>query len=407
MTSNRTDEPAGRAWAAVALAVLLFLASLRWVLGQASHGTLLVDASSLLYQSTNLSFNYVEFGAIRRGLAGTLLYGLGLDARVATLVFHTVSAAAFSVAAALVYRRIRGPGWLRAAYAVVAMALALRWAENAIGFTDLAIAALAAFATLAMASRRQVLACLLISLGLFMHESSLIFGLPLLLALLLSTGSTDLPPGTRWRAAAVVTATLAVYLALGALPHVDAATMADAVRAKFPSHRYVDWAVYFAVGGLRGVRTSVCQNATDPNFWLHLATGCALLALLVAAFGRTLPGGWRWLALASLPSYLFLAAVANDNARWITLACFNIWLVAAAAPVHGPRTRRSAWPTLLSAVALLVLTHPKASRSTTPMFEASPLLELVARQLGAPATPTFAEALQRCDPTWREVLGPR
>lgn len=410
MSARPRATPAG-AWPATGLTLVLLLASMRWVASGAAREDLLADGSYMLYPAATLAFNYFEFGAVRRGLGGSLLHLTGLDLRLATLVFHLVSAAALSVAIGLLFRRLEGPRWVRAVFAFTALALMLRWAEDAVGRTDLAIAALLAFATLAARSRRPGVAGLLVGTGLFIHETSVILGVPLLAALLIVQRSDPAGRASAFRPdaaalAAVLAGCLAVYIGLMWLPHADTATMIAAVRAKFPPHRYVDWAIYFAVSDQRGVRTSLCQNATDPNFWLHLGSGLALIGLIAFALGRTLLHGRRALLLAAVPPYLFLAVVANDNARWITLACFNVWLVAAAASRSLPPVGLRRWPGAAAALALLLLTHPKATPwSPAPLFEASPLIERVARRLGGPVTSSFSDTLERCDPGWRDAVG--
>lgn len=409
--------PSAGAWPAAGLAFVLLLASLRWVASSAARDDLLGDGSYMLYPGATLAFNYFEFGAVRRGLGGSLLHLTGLDLRIATLGFHVVSAAALAAAIGLLFRRIEGSRWVRAAFALTALALMARWAEDAVGRTDLAVAALLAFATLAVRAHRPVAAGLLVGSGLFIHETSMILGAPLLMALfVVQRGEAD--GRGRWhgrearldaaRLAGVLGACLALYIGMAWLPHADTATMIAAVRAKFPPHRFVDWAIYFAVSGNRGVRTSVCQNATDPNFWLHLGSGLLLIGVIAFALGRTLAHGRRALLFAAVPAYVFLAVAANDNARWITLACFNLWLVAAVASRNGVRAARHRPVGAAAALAFLLLTHPKAAPwSPTPLFEASPFIERLVRKLGGPPTPTFAEALERCDPGWREAVGLR
>jgi len=392
---------------ALLLSLILVVASMRWIASAGGRSELFTADSYLLYQAATMGFNYFELGAVRRGLGGSIVHLLNPDMLVATLMFHVLSAVAVAVAAGLLFRRIAGPPWIRAVFAFTAVTIMLRWAEDAVGRTDLSIAALLAFATLAMTAGRLMLACALVCIGLFIHETSFIFGLPLLAALLLRRGgwSAWRANDKAWAGLAFAVA-LALYAGMAWLPHVDTQTAIDTVRAKFAAHRFVDWGIYFAVSGSRGVRTSVCQNMIDPNFWLHVGGGLVVLLVIGLALGSRIRAEWRAMLLASLPPFLFLCVVANDNARWITLACFNVWLVAAATPDRHGRSEVPARLAVAAAFALLLLTHPRLGRSQTPMFEASPLLERVSRQLGGPRTPTFAQALQRCDPGWRDALGP-
>ena len=102
--------------------------------------------SPLLYQAATLGFNYFELGAVRRGLGGSIVHLLSRDILLATVYFHLLAAAAVAAGATLVFARLTAPLATRLAFVFVALAIMLRWAEDA-GRTDMAVAALLAFAT--------------------------------------------------------------------------------------------------------------------------------------------------------------------------------------------------------------------------------------------------------------------
>jgi hypothetical protein len=57
--------------------VLLVALSTRLLASAVRRGVLLTDESPLLYHAATLAFNYFDFGSVRRGLAGSVVYLLG------------------------------------------------------------------------------------------------------------------------------------------------------------------------------------------------------------------------------------------------------------------------------------------------------------------------------------------
>jgi hypothetical protein len=448
-----------RAWPAFALWLLLVGLSTRLLASAWQRHVLYTDESPLLYHAATLGFNYVDFGFVRRGLGGTLLHLFGANWLRGAAIFHVLAAAAVAAGACVLFARLARPWPERAAFALLLIALMLRWAEDP-GRTDIAVAALLGGAALAVLAGRPVPAALAVAVSLFVHETGFVFGLPLLAGLWLDQG--------RWRAlrrrdavgvATVLALALLLYLAFDRLPRADARTMVEVVRSHFPPHTYVDWAIYFAIGGWRGVQTSLCQNAGDPTYALHVGGGLLVIALFIAILRRGSAPGWPAALLVSLPPFLFLSVVANDISRWAVLAAFNVWLLAAASKPEEPRRAASVralpgqapggrpqrgqaftspapearaprdreptgsawhghaprgpmlrqsrgaplWRVLLAAL-VIPLIHPKTWPIEDPIFAPTPVLERLARRLGGPATPRFAEVLERCDPGWRRVL---
>jgi hypothetical protein len=196
------------------------------------------------------------------------------------------------------------------------------------------------------------------------------------------------------------------------LPHSDLQSMVDAVRAKFVPHLQVDWALYFALSGTRGVATSICQNWTDPSYWTHPFGGAVVLIVVYIA----LAGGRKYeipiMLIAAIPPFAFLCIVANDTARWTMLASFNLCLVSSFAASTEKQTYIPSWLALAAAFILLPLIHPSPRMAALfvndwveyPIYVGSPAIEWVLRKAGAPRTPGLTEALERCDPDWRRVL---
>ena len=378
-------------------------------------GNLAGAESPILYQAATLGFNYFELGPVRRGLGGSIVYLLSDNALLGTAIFYLLSAVAVAAGACLLFARLRAPLLTRATYALVMLAIMMRWAEDA-GRTDVAVAALLAFAAHAMARGRSALACAWVGLGVLIHESSVIFGLPLLAALALRHGWRSIPARGWWGGAGVLGFALAAFLVVVWLPQTSPGTMVDVVRSKFSSHPIADWAIYFAVSGARGVQMSICQNLNDPTYWLHVSGGILVIALAAVALSRAPARDWPAIALATLPPFLFLSVVANDFSRWTNLASFNLWLLLISTPQARAGARLPRWLAPMAAVLFLLLSHPllyglELQHDLALRFEGdrriyagSPVIERIVRKLGAPRTPSFPESLQRCDPTWRDVL---
>lgn len=385
---------------------LLVCASARLILYYWLEGDLFTLESPMLYQAGTLGFNYFEFGAVRRGMGGSIAYLLADDLLVATVSFHLMFAAILSAAACWLYWRMEASTATRIAYAATLLAILMRWGED-VGRTDMAVVVLFAFATIAMTRRKLVVATACVCLGVFIHESSFIFGLPLLAALVWRCGGPRAfaPSQLRW-AAAVILATLVAYAAMSWLPHLDRQTMVDAVRAKLPHYKHVDWAIYFALSGFRGVEASMCQNATDPSYWTHPAGGLLAIATAFIACSWRIRREWMTVLLAALPGFVLLCIVANDVARWTMFACINIWLLQAATGTRSGTPDVRPWMAALCGMILAPAVNPRTVDSIEyPIYSGSPAFERVIRKAGGARTPSVEEALARCDPYWREVLG--
>jgi hypothetical protein len=412
ITMGQTDSAFARFCQSALLFVLLWAASSRLLLKSILNGDLLNGNSPLFYQAATLGFNYFEFGPVRRGLGGSLAYLLSDNLLLGTARFHILMSAAVAAAVAILFYRLDFALARRLAFALVSFAMMLRWAEDA-GRTDMAIAALLAGATIAMQRCRLDWATAAVGAGIFVHESSLIFGGPLLVALVLMRGGLRGFSATiKIRAAGALAIALSCYVFMGFLPQSNVQVMVDAVRAKFEPNLFVDWAVYYAVSGTRGIATSICQNSTDPSYWMHPFSGAVVLVVVYTALAGRRKCDLPVMLIAAIPPFAFLCIVANDIARWTMLASFNLLLVSSSTTSTEKETFIPSWLALAAALILLPLIHP-ASRMATimlsdwieyPIYSGSPAIEWILRKAGAPRTPGLVEALERCDPDWRRVL---
>jgi hypothetical protein len=362
----------------------------------------------LQYKAATLAVDFVDFGAVHRGLGGSLARLLTSDAVDAVVAFHFASALGVACVLALLYARFQAPVVRRGAFAVVALALMMRWGEDG-GRIDLTVVALLGAATLAWQAGRIATAALTVGFGLFIHEATFILGVPLLAAMAWRDASRGDLARQRIRTPLMILgATLAVYVAFQWLPHSTNAEIAARVRERVGNNEAVDVALYFALAGFRGVRAAVCHNASDPATSMHVAMGLIVIAVSALALAPWRGANGWMVALSALPGYLLLAAVANDHARWTLYACITLWLFAISAhPALASFGRRVAMADLacLAAAWALVLTlvpatRPGISRVVSPI----PLVDQWLYRSGGPKPLGFAEVVERCDPSWRDVL---
>jgi hypothetical protein len=391
-------------WFAIGFFLLLVMASTRFAVLSIWQGNLAEAERYVLYQAATLSFNYFEFGAIRRGLGGSLVHVLSSNTAAATLAFHFITATAVASTAALLFYRRPLHRTVRGALILTMLTVMLRWGDDG-GRIDMAVAFLFGCTAIAFQRGRPALGAAFVAVGLFVHETSFIFGLPLLAGLTVQHGGwSALPRRQRLAGVAALAAALLIYCSMGWLPHADVPTMVSAVRAKFASHEHVEWALYYALSGMRGVRTSICQNLTDPTYWVHATSGL----FVIAAFGlAVLPNSrrfWTSALLAALPGFVFLAVVANDASRWAMFACFNVWLIAVASPAMAVGRAPHVALRLFLALAIVPLILFRPSSINYRIYAPSPLLENAVRTFGGPPTPSVEQALERCDPTWADVM---
>ena len=387
--------------------VLALMQLLRWV----RHGEFFNPESPMLYSAATMSFNYIEFGAIRRGLFGTLVFLLHPNRMVGTALFYVLSAATFCALACWIFSRIRARPLSLLLFAALLVALVRRWGDDA-GRSDLAILAILSGAALLAVHRRPALAAALMAGGVLAHETSVIYGVPLLVALLLDQRRYAELDRRQWLHVAIGAGLpLLVYVVLDLLPHADIATMVHTVRDALSEHKYVNWAIYFAVSGKRGVETALCQNRTDPNYLQHLLA--ALLIVLLFTFA--LAGRSRRLEglalLASLPPLLVLSVVANDFTRWVEFAAYNAWLVCALGDgspsgTDASRDRSLIGVRIAAALATVCLVTDFSRFPIRERFYApSPIIEhIMVERLHEPVTPNLDVVWGRCDPDWLSFL---
>ena len=411
-------------------AVLLFSVALYLLLHQLlrwmHRGEFFNADSPMLYSAATLSFDYIEFGAVRRGLASTLIYLLHPNRMVGTAIFWTLSAVALCALVAILFDRTRTRPLQQAFMAWILICLAHRWGQDT-GRADLAVVAVLSLATLLVTRGRIAWAGALVVSGIFIHETSVIYGLPLLAALLLHDRRYARLSTRDWRRFALgLGLPILAYVGLGLMPHAPNAVMVQTVREALSSHKYVNWAIYFAVSGWRGVETSLCQNRIDPNYPVHVLSAVLILSVCVFVMAGSRRRTTALALVASVPPLIFLSIVANDFTRWTEFSAFNAWLLCA---VHFGRSGSDRVDEIdeidevdevdevdepdraidfLRVVAAALAFFLVADTTTYPVAELfyapSTVIEHWVKRRGGPETPNLDIVLQRCDPGWLDFL---
>src|SRR4051812_27639839 len=111
--------PRRERWTALLLWLLLVGLSTRLLVSAVRRHVLQTEESPLLYHAATLAFNYVDFGFVRRGLAGSLVRLFGDDWLRGSAVFHVLAAAAVAAAACVLFARLRRPLPERLAFALL------------------------------------------------------------------------------------------------------------------------------------------------------------------------------------------------------------------------------------------------------------------------------------------------
>jgi hypothetical protein len=313
-----------------------------------------------------------RFGLIRRGFAGSLLSlaaraGLpGPSERLITVLAVLAFALLLLVllrAAARCVSSDADPGVTFAAAAVVATSPFIVMAAHFMGYLDhLLVAASFAAAWLARDGRPWAAAAIA-AIGVLLHESFVVAGLPLVLF-----GAALRPAGfRRFRAAGLVPFALPVAAALALWASetflLDRAELRGQLVARLSAFSFVggdmnlfvpEWLTTGALATWASQRHAFWRHLSDPNLLRLMVPSAAFLVVVTAALA---PGGWRVRRTAAAAAValapLLLHAVAWDTARiwtytivagfgcvWLSSAADGIvragarrWLLAAAVPI--------------------------------------------------------------------------
>ncbi|HOG30045.1 MAG TPA: hypothetical protein PLN93_10225 [Vicinamibacterales bacterium] len=328
-----------------------------------------------------------RFGFIRRGLAGSL-YALPAEAGLVPQSAAAIAVLSFAIFGALLLlllaasRRIleadANPALSFSAAAVFATSPYVVMAGHFMGYLD-HLVVLVAFAAAWLAARgRARPAAALAAVGVLLHESFLLVGLPLVVAAAALAPLTSMT----WRArvlplALPVGAALALFLSEALVLNPSVLRQQLTARlAAFPfvagdMHVFVpEWLTLGSWENLRGQSHAIWRRLGDPNLLRLMAPSALYLAVYAARSTR----GSRRPSPAALVAFataapLLLHLVAWDTARiWaftIVAAFACAWLVASAAGGDRDvgRTARPRTARLLVAVSALIVVANLLGRS--------------------------------------------
>lgn len=392
--------------------VIFILTSVR-ILALGPHNGWAKDQllGATLYNRTVLTANYFDLGFVRRGLAGTITGLLHPDFVTSGVIFHIVSALFLSVALGyLIYRIALAASLGQAGYLAFALAISpqtfLGWSRD-LAHTDLLVGGFLAWALIALLQRRTVVAVVVILVGSLAHETVIIYGAPLLLALL----RRDHHAGRLDQRKAMLLLALFAFGVLSIflgqkLFSAPEAEIADYMRRHAPPSPYgandhaSDVAIYMESSGVRGLVTSICWNL-DYNPQYYLMGACALGVGGLYAFIFGLTRRLLTFVVVAIVPMLFLIVVANDTGRWLMLSVLNAWLAAAALQIQAPEKvvigpRHAA----VGAAILCVL----ALAGSTQYFIVNRVASAAILRAGFAAPGPFDGWMAKCDPDWRSVV---
>jgi hypothetical protein len=268
------------------------------------------------------------------------------------------------------------------------------------------IAALIALAAVAAQARRLLLTAALLGIGLFAHEASLIFGLPLAVAIFVERSQVrPLRSFEGVLAAVLLLCCVALYASLSHLPHAEVRQVVDTVRARLGIHAASDFAVLTNVRGERGFRDAMCQNSLYPNFFINALAGLVMIACCIYSLAGGTARLWMTCLIAALPPFIFLWIIALDDARWITLSLVNVWLVCALSKQEeGKHGERYGYSRSVCAAVLVLLNSPLLCQTEVSLYSTSPVVNRVISGLRHAYTLGTLTALRYCDPDWEAAL---
>ena len=150
----------------------------------------------------------------------------------------------------------------------------------------------------------------------------------------------------------------------------------------------------------------MCQNSLDPNFFVNGLTGPIMIACCTFSLAGRSTKVWAQCLIAALPPFLFLWFIALDNARWITLALVNVWLICALTDQkESGALDRDVYSRLGLAAILLLLNSPLLYRTEQALYSTSPVIDRIVSGLRDAYTLKAGASLRLCDPNWEGTLG--
>jgi hypothetical protein len=344
------------------------------------------------YAAGQNQLTWFNTGFARRELQGTIQAFLSADPMIATAEFHLLT---FPALAAVVIWLLARRGVSLQAFAIgaVSTAVLVRVGWD-VGRSDPIVMLLGLSALWAVRNGRWAVAAAALGVSLTFHESGLIFLGPLCAAAAWESGSWR-----NWRSRSAALGAVVLGLALlayliSARTQLDPVALDAQIHSKFPNPVMPDIAVYWNASGVRGLKVAQCVAAMDPNYWINVASGCALLTFAAVTLR---PQRWRSTLAATMLPYLALDCIAIDVGRWAVFGVFGIAALALADP--EPMQPRRGTITALLILPLMVM--PIAWRwfaAPVPLVDFT--MQNVSYQTLGPVPQMY-----ECDPNWRRYLG--
>jgi hypothetical protein len=359
------------------------------------------------YNRATLALNYQEHGFIRRGLGGTLLEWVDSSPLAACvdqlLVLHLLSAIWLTIPLVLLVRRMMDQDWRRGAWFALLLAaspqLFMAWGGD-LGRIDMFIGGCLAWGVLAVLHQRLWVAVGSLLLGFLAHETSILYGVPLLAALHLHRHGRAGLRTMYLPAAVLIGGTFLIAIGNFALTSASSQDIVNSiVRSQAPSKER-DFAAYVAVDSAKGLVTSLCRGVGKAATPFYLAWALGLIALyawlLWVRFKKALVLPY---ALATVLPFVMLSLVAIDYGRWLSFAILNAWLFTAAMIPAGER-QQSRKSIVLRLIVLGGLIAMRPSHVQLPSYFA----KTVAERLWSKKA-TQGKTTEECDPSWRASIG--
>jgi hypothetical protein len=376
------------------------------------RGALSYIADAEIYSRTVLAANFYSDGFVRRGLGGTIAKALSGNWNNSIILFIAFSVTWFMVPILSLLKRVAvALNARQAIYFAAVLALSPQtffgWARD-LSRTDLFVAGWLAIAVVAWVDQRRMLAVSAILCGLLVHETAVVFGLPLLAAMLAEdwrAGVLNRQQVTRLTGIAAAGIASIIFLQMGF--GVSNLTLANhmlretPVLTDDPVHRlYRDIAIYMAVAGPDALKTAICYNfEMNKAYWLQFASCLAVLigyALILPLRRRPTTA----FIVMCVPA-VFMMLIANDTGRWLKLSVLCGWLISAFYLLRKPEgdSLRNGVIAQGSVILTILL-----FMGTTKHNNINPMLDRIAlsASLGDPVS--LRVWMDTCDPGWERYI---
>lgn len=273
-----------------------------------------------------LLVNYFNSGFPKRALTGTIALLFGTDLQ-GVVYFHIASAIWLATPLAVILYLAASRIDLRSRVMLMALLvfsphLFMSWAPD-LGRVDMLTLGMVSWAVVALIAGRPAIAALVLAIGALCHETAVVFGVPLLLAISFQAG--------RWKSVARFAAPAATLLAVIALAQVVFAPSPArliAVMSSAPESQMRDVAIYSYIWNT--IPAAICVNMSNSHYVPSVAIGLVLLLFFIVAHGCKDRRTFALYAVSALAPFVVAAITAVDVGRWLSMSALNIWLLTAA-----------------------------------------------------------------------------